>query len=78
MTSLTAERPPRESHLMDEDRAPRRTPITIRVYEVDPETLARRELRAEQTWSIYRDPITAPKFPLDLSPCTCVRCEVTR
>lgn len=76
MTSLTAERPLREGHPMD--RAPGRTGITIRVYEVDPETLARREVRAERTWSIYRDEILSPKSPVDLAPCTCVRCGVTR
>lgn len=78
MMSLTAERPPRESHLMDEDRAPRRTGIWIRVIEVDPSTMTRREIRPKQTWSIYRDPIIAPKSPVDVSPCTCPRCEVPR
>lgn len=77
MTSLTAARPPREGHLMDEDRAPRRTPLSIRVYEVDPATMERREVRPKQTWSISRDPVTAPKFPLDLAPCTCELCEGT-
>lgn len=80
MSSLTAERPPRESHLMDEDRAPRRTGIWIRVSEVDPETLVRRIIRRKQTWSIYRDPIIVPESPSYLPPCTCPICvgPVTR
>jgi hypothetical protein len=77
MTSLTAERPPRESHLMDEDRAPRRTSITIRVSEVDPATHRRREV-CRISAGYDRDVDIPQSSPSEWPPCTCPRCGVAR
>lgn len=73
MTSLTAACPPRESHLMDEDRAPRRrTHITITVADVQPGTGKRRD-RYTVAAVFDRDADIPEKSPTDWPPCACPR-----
>lgn len=76
MTSLTAACPPRESHLMDEDRTPRRrTRITITVADVDPATGNRRD-RYTVAGVYDRDTAIPEKAPTAWPPCACPQSRV--